>query len=212
MSSIAATRSVNQISPIDERIYHTSNLVGDWKGTWSLSQRPVEFKVINIKGQSAQVEYTHDGHTDRGNGVVDGHTITFGNVTIGTRDGKKAALEFSFGGGKKSALLDKTAATTDQDKLVGTWIGTSLSTGASVSVQVISIDGRDAQIKYNVNGRSSQGVGDVYKNAVNFDHVQISSTDGVHGQAIFPDGHKTEALAVTKYTADGKPATINKLA
>ena len=87
----------SQISPANERVYHQSYLLGDWKGTWTNSSQPVEFKVVNIRGDKAQVEYTHNGHTERGLGDVNGGTITFGNVTIGTRNGTKAALEFSVG-------------------------------------------------------------------------------------------------------------------
>src|SRR5262252_3048360 len=116
-------QSSSQISPANERVYHQSYLLGDWKGTWTNSSQPVEFKVVNIRGDKAQVEYTHNGHTERGLGDVNGATITFGNVTIGTRNGTKAALEFSVAGAKKTATLNKQAATADQNKLVGTWNG-----------------------------------------------------------------------------------------
>src|SRR6516162_3124059 len=107
----------SQISPAIERVYHQTNLIGDWKGTWKDSSRPVEFKVINIRGTQAQVEYTHDGHTERGVGSVDGATVSFGNVTIGTKNGSVAALEFSSGTSKMTAVLNKQAAATDQNKL-----------------------------------------------------------------------------------------------
>jgi hypothetical protein len=83
-------QSSSQISPANERVYHQSYLLGDWKGTWTNSSQPVEFKVVNIRGDKAQVEYTHNGHTERGLGDVNGGTITFGNVTIVTRNGTKA--------------------------------------------------------------------------------------------------------------------------
>ena len=108
MTTISPTTS--QISPATERVYHQSNLLGDWKGTWANTSRPVEFKVINIRGDKAQIEYTHDGHTERGLADVNGATITFGNVTIGTRNGSVAAFEFSVGGAKKTATLNKQAA------------------------------------------------------------------------------------------------------
>jgi hypothetical protein len=109
--------STSQISPATERVYHQSNLLGDWKGTWANSSSPVEFKVVNIRGAKAQVEYTHDGHTERGLADVDGATITFGNVTIATRNGSVAAFEFSVAGAKKTATLNKQAATVDQSQL-----------------------------------------------------------------------------------------------
>ena len=54
MTTISSTTS--QISPATERVYHQSNLLGDWKGTWTKSGQPLEFKVINIRGSTAQVE------------------------------------------------------------------------------------------------------------------------------------------------------------
>jgi hypothetical protein len=212
MSTIAATQSTNQISPANERVYHQSNLLGDWKGSWTKTHRPVELKVVNIRGNTAQVEYTHDGHTERGVATVNGSTITYGNVTIGTRDGKKAAMEFSFGTATMSAILDKAAAPADQNKLVGTWIGSSAATGQTATFQVLSINGRDAQVKYTVNGRSAQGVGDVYKNTVTFGKVQVSSDDGVTGKVIFAVGRNTFSLSVTKYTPKSGTSSVNKLA
>src|SRR5215813_13082703 len=121
MTTISPTTS--QIAPAMERVYHQSNLLGDWKGTWTNSSGAVEFKVINIRGAKAQVEYTHNGHTERGLADVDGATITFGSVTIGTKNGQKAVLEFSAGVAEQTAVLDKQAAPADQNKLVGSWSG-----------------------------------------------------------------------------------------
>jgi len=113
MTSIGSSQPANQISPVNERIYHQSNLLGDWKGTWTKNHQPLEFKVVGIHGDTAQIEYTHDGHTERGTGTVSAATITFGNVTIGTRDGTTAGLEFSLGTAKSTAILTKTAAPVD---------------------------------------------------------------------------------------------------
>jgi len=212
MSAIAATQSANQISPANERVYHQSNLLGDWKGSWTTNHQPVELKVVSIKADTAQVEYTHNGHTERGTGTVNGGTITFGNVTIGTRDGKKAALEFSFGTAKMGAILDKAAAPADQNKLVGNWIGSSAATGQTATFQVLSISGRNAQVRYTVNGQSAQGVGDVYKNTVTFGKVQVTSNDGSTGTVIFPVGRNTLSLSVTKYTPTSTANSVNKLA
>jgi hypothetical protein len=211
MSTIAATQGASQISPANERVYRQSNLQGDWKGSWTKNHRPVELKVVSIKGNTAQVEYTHDGHTERGAGTVNGSTITFGNVTIGTRDGKKAALEFSFGTAKMGAILDKAAAPADQNKLVGNWIGSSATTGQTATFQVLSISGRNALIRYTVNGQSAQGVGDVYKNTVTFGKVQVTSNDGSTGTVIFPVGRNTLSLSVTKFTPNSSASSVNKL-
>jgi hypothetical protein len=212
MSTIAATQGANQILPGNERVYRQSNLLGDWKGSWTKSHQPVEFKVLSIKGNAAQVEYTHDGHTERGAATVQGSTITFGNVTIGTRNGKKAALEFSFGTAKMSAILDKAAAPADQNKLVGTWIGSSAATGQTATFQVLSVSGRNAQVRYSVNGHSAQGVGDVYRNTVTIGKVQVTSNDGLTGKVIFPVGQNTLSLSVAKYTPRGTASSVNKLA
>jgi hypothetical protein len=213
MTSIGSSQPANQISPVNERIYHQSNLLGDWKGTWTKNHQPLEFKVVGIHGDTAQIEYTHDGHTERGTGTVSEATITFGNVTIGTRDGTTAGFEFSLGTAKSTAILTKTAAPVDQNKLVGNWIGSTVSTG--VSFRVLSIKGRDAQVQYTVNGRTVNGVGDVYKNTVTLGSVQVSADDGVQGTVTFPVGHSTLAVHVSKFTppsANSAGSSVNKLA
>jgi hypothetical protein len=210
MTAITSSQGGNQISPANERLYHQSNLVGDWKGLWSKNHQPVEFKVVNIRGNTAQVEYTHNGHTERGTASVNGGTIAYGNVTIGTRDGKTAAIEFSFGTAKMTGVLAKAAAPADQNKLVGTWTGASATTGASV--QVLSINGRDAQVKSTINGVSQQGIGTVYKNTVMLGKSQFSSNDGVNGTVTYQVGHQTLSLAVRRYTPPSTSTSLNKLA
>jgi hypothetical protein len=206
-------QSTSQISPATERVYHQSNLLGDWKGTSTRDHQPIEFKVINIRGSKAQVEYTHNGHTERGLADVNGVTITFGNVTIGTRNGKKAALEFSAGGAKWSAILDKQAASTaDQNKLVGSWAGYSGQNGHSASFTVLSISGKDAQVRYTVNGLTHQGTGTVYKNTVMFDGAQISSDDGKSGHVVFRDHNRSLTVPVTKLQTSSSSSSVNKLA
>jgi hypothetical protein len=214
MTSIGATQTRNQISPANERVYHQSNLLGDWKGSFSKNHQPIELKIVSINGQSAQVEYTHNGHTERGTGTVDGSTISFGNITIGTRNGTSAALEFSAGTAKMTATLTKTATPVDQNKLVGSWIGSSAT--QSATFKVVSINGRDAQVQYTVNGQTVTGVGDLYKNTVTLGKVQVSSDDGVHGTVTFPVGHSTLTLPVTKFipktTSSSAGSSMNKLA
>jgi hypothetical protein len=212
MTTISSTTS--QISPGTERAYHQSNLLGDWKGTSTRDHLPIEFKVINIRGTKAQVEYTHNGHTERGLADVDGATITFGNITIGTRNGSKAAFEFSAGGAKWSAILDKQAASTaDQSKLAGSWSGYSSENGHSASFTVLSVNGRDAQVRYTVNGVTQQGTGTVYKNTVMFDGAQITSDDGQSGQVVFRDRHQSLTVPVKKLkpASSSSTSTVNKL-
>ena len=209
---MTTVQSSSQISPADERVYHQSNLLGDWKGTWTKNNQPVEFKVINIRGSKAQVEYTHNGHTERGLADVSGATITYGDVTIGTRNGSQAALEFSVGTAKMSAILTKQASTTDQSKLLGSWSGYSTTNGQSAYFQVKSVDGRDATVTYTVNGTTQQGTGTVYKNTVMFGKAQMTSDDGEHGNVIVQVGHKTYSVPVTKYHAPSSSTSVNKLA
>ncbi len=204
--------STSQISPATERVYHQSNLLGDWKGTWKDTSRPVEFKVVNIRGSKAQIEYTHDGHTERGLADVDGATITFGNVTIGTRNGSVAAFEFSAGGAKKTATLSKQDATVDQNKLVGTWNGFSTSSGKSISFTVKSVDGRDAVVSWTVNGIAHQGAGSVLKNTVMFGKAQVTSDDGKTGSAVLQVGNISYPIPVTKYVPPSTSTAVNKLA
>src|SRR3569833_561529 len=136
---MAAIPSINQISPVKERMYHQSNLLGEWKGSWTANGSAVSFKVVNIRGSAATVEYTHNGHTERGIGSVNGATIDFGAVSFGTMDGKNAALIFSAGGGQASAILQKQAPPADDNKLIGSWSGFSGVSGKSVSFRVTSV-------------------------------------------------------------------------
>lgn len=217
MATVSTIPKGSQISPATERIYHQSNLIGDWKGAWQKNNRPVEFKVVNIRGDQAQVEYTHDGHTERGIASVDGATITFGNVTIGTKNGSVAALEFSSGTAKMTAVLNKQAASTDQSKLVGTFSGFSSKNGQSAFVQVVSVDGRDAQVRFSANGGAIQsGDAIVSGNAVMFGSIaQFTTSDGQNGNVIFKVGHSTYSVPVTLKTtsaSSSSSSSVNKLA
>jgi hypothetical protein len=216
MAAITSIPKGSQIAPATERVYHQSNLIGDWKGTWQNSPRSVEFKVINIRGASAQVEYTHDGRTERGVASVDGATITFGDVTIGTKNGSVAALEFSSGTAKKTAVLNKEAATTEQNKMVGSWSGFSKANGQSAFFQVVSVDGRDAQVRFTANGGTIQsGESIVYQNTVMFgSKAQFTTSDGQNGNVVFKVGTKTYSVPVTKNkpAASSSSSTVNKLA
>lgn len=199
MSTIATIQGASRISPVNEKLYHQSNLLGDWKGSFSNNHQAIDFKVLSINGSTAQIEYSHGGHKEVGVATVDQNLITYGNVTIGTRDGQKAALEFSFGTARQTAVLDKVAApAADQNRLVGSWIGSTDK--QSASFQILSINGRDAQVKYSVNGRGGQGVGDVVGNAVIFGKLVLSSSDGTNGKLIFPAPGQTLSLNVKKFT------------
>ena len=211
MTTISAA-STNIISPANERVYHQSNLLGDWKGTSKQNNMPVEFKVVNIRGNQAQVEYTHNGHTERGLATVDGATINFGDVTIATRNGSQAAFEFSTGTSKWTAILTKQSQTTDQNKLVGTWNGSSAQSGQAATFQVLSVNGLNAQVRYTVNGVLQQGTGIVSKNSVMFHGATVSTTDGTDGSIVFSSGHHTYTLTAKKAQTSSKSSSTNKVA
>jgi hypothetical protein len=190
--------SANQISPAMERMYHQSGLLGEWKGTWTANHSAVSFKVVNIRGAQATVEYTHNGHTERGIGSVNGATIDFGAVTLGTKNGKNAVLLFSAGGGKATAFLEKQAPAADESKLTGGWGGYSAENGKSASFRVLSVNGRDAQVSVTIDGVTRQGTGTVYKNVIMFEHSQISTDDGKTGKVVYRVGNKSFLVPVTK--------------
>jgi hypothetical protein len=203
VSGIAATSQASRITPINEKLYHQSNLLGDWKGSFKKTNQAVEFDVLSINGDTAQVAYTHNGHTERGTGTVSQNSTSFGNVTIATRDGKQAAFEFSFQlpgqiseSGVQTAVLAKDP--TAGNALVGSWTGATAD--HSVSFQVLSIDGRNAQVKFNIDGSSGHGVGDVDQNSVLFGKVAFSNIDGKNGKVTFQSGHQTFSLPVQKFT------------
>ncbi|WGD50388.1 hypothetical protein QA641_33070 [Bradyrhizobium sp. CB1650] len=206
------TQSTSQISPAMERIYHQSNLLGEWKGTWAGNNQAVAFKVVNIRGARAQVEYTHNGHTERGFGQVDGATITFGSITVGTKDGKSAALVFSAGGGKASAFLDKQAPPPDDNRLIGSWGGYSADNGKSASFRVLSVNGKEAQVSVTTDGITRQGTGIVYNNVIMFGQAQIATDDGKNGKVIYQVGTKSFAVPVTKYPPADSSSSVDKTA
>ena len=200
---LAVSTIASRISLVNEKLYHQSNLLGDWKGSFANNNQAIEFKVVSISGDTAQIEYSHNGHKEVGTANVDKNTITYGNVTIATRDGQQGALEFSFGIVRQAAVIAKVAApAADQNRLVGSWIGSSDT--QSASFQVLSISGRDAQVRYHIDGQSGQGVGDVVNNSVLFGKISFSSADGLNGKLIFQDpGQPLASLGVTKF----KPTT-----
>jgi hypothetical protein len=206
------TSSTNQISPANERIYHQSALVGDWKGNWAGNNQPVGLKVVNIRGARAQIEYTHNGHTERGFGDVNGATITYGNITVGTKDGKTLALVFAAGAGKQTATLQKQAPPGSDSNLMGSWGGYAADNGKSASFRVLSIDGKEATVSVTTDGITRQGTGYVYKNVIMFGQSQISTDDGKNGKIIYQVGNKSFAVPVTKYPPADSSSSVDKTA
>ncbi len=206
------TPSSSQISPANERVYHQSALVGDWKGNWAGNNQEVGFKVVNIRGARAQVEYTHNGHTERGFGQVNGALISFGPITVGTKDGKNLVLLFSAGGGQQTATLQKQAPPASDSNLMGSWGGYSADNGKSASFKVLSVNGNEAQVSVTTEGITRQGTGIVYKNVIMFGQAQISTDDGKNGKVIYQVGNKSFAVAVTKYPPADGSSTVDKVA
>jgi hypothetical protein len=204
--------STSQISPASERAYHQSNLLGEWKGNWAGNNQPVSFKVVNIRGARAQVEYTHNGHTERGFGEVNGAILTFGAVTVGTKDGKNLVLLFSAGGGKQTATLEKQAPPASDSRLMGSWGGYSADNGKSASFRVLSVNGNEAQVSVTTEGITRQGTGTVYKNVIMFGQSQIATNDGKNGKIIYQVGIKSFSVDVTKYPPADSSSSVDRTA
>ncbi|UPK33606.1 hypothetical protein IVB18_36260 [Bradyrhizobium sp. 186] len=206
------TQSTSQISPANERVYHQSALLGEWKGNWAGNNQAVGFKVVNIRGARAQVEYTHNGHTERGFGQVSGALITFGTVTVGTKDGKNLVLLSSAGAGKQTASLEKQAPPASDSRLIGSWGGYSSDNGKSASFRILSVNGNEAQVSVTTDGITRQGTGIVYKNVIMFGQAQIATDDGQNGKIIYQVGTKSFMVPVTKYPPSDTSSSVDKTA
>ena len=206
------TSSTSQISPANERVFHQSRLVGEWKGNWVGNNQPVSFKVVNIRGARAQVEYTHNGRTERGFGEVAGSLLTFGTVTVGTKDGKSLVLLSSAGAGKQTATLEKQAPPASDSRLMGSWGGYSSDNGKSASFKVLAVNGKEAQVSVTTDGITRQGTGYVYKNVIMFGQAQIATDDGKNGKIIYQVGTKSFMVPVTKYPPADSSSSVDKTA
>ena len=209
---MAIVQSTNQISPAMERVYHQSNLLGEWKGSWTANNQAVSFKVVNIRGAQATVEYTHHGRTESGIGKVNGSTIDFGPVTLGTKNGKNAVLLFSAGGGKATAMLEKQAPPANESNLTGSWAGYSADNGKSASFRVLAVKGNEAQVSVTTDGITRQGIGIVYKNVIMFGQSQISTNDGKSGTVIYQVGNKSFMVPVNKLPAVSTSSSVDRSA
>jgi hypothetical protein len=206
------TQSTSQISPANERVYHQSALLGEWKGNWAGNNQPVGFKVVNIRGARAQVEFTHNGRTERGFGQVSGSLITFGTVTVGTKDGKNLVLLSSAGAGKQTASLEKQAPPASDSRLMGSWGGYSSDNGKSASFRILSVNGNEAQVSVTTDGITRQGTGIVYKNVIMFGQAQIATDDGQNGKIIYQVGSKSFMVPVTKYPPADSSSSVDRTA
>lgn len=203
----------SQISPANERLYKQSNLIGDWKGSYTKLKQPVEFKILSIKGGTAQVEYTHNGHTDRGTATVDKNMVTFQNVTVATRNGQNAVIQLDAGSTKFNGVLtkDTTSGKAPDGPLVGTWTGTNSATGDVASFTVKSVNGKEADVSYTVNGITKSGTGSVYQNVVRLANAQVTVNPDGSGQISFTKLAQTFSIAAKK-ASTAQNSTLSKIA
>ena len=89
VASIASANTIiastgSQISKANENTYHQSNLLGTWTGTWKNDKKPITFKVLSIKGDTAEIEIGKNGTLKKAQATVSQNTITYGPYTMGT--------------------------------------------------------------------------------------------------------------------------------
>jgi len=133
-------------------------------------------------------------------------------VTIGTKNGKNAALVFSAGGGQASASLEKQAPPASDSRLMGSWGGYSADNGKSASFRILSVNGNEAQVSVTTDGITRQGTGIVYKNVIMFGQSQIATDDGQNGKIIYQVGTKSFTVPVTKYPPADSSSSVDKTA
>ncbi|MET4070823.1 hypothetical protein ABID58_005632 [Bradyrhizobium sp. S3.2.6] len=202
------TQSTSQISPANERMYHQSALLGEWKGNWAGNNQPVGFKVVNIRGSRAQVEYTHNGHTERGFAQITGSLITFGD---GRHQGRQEPRAVVLGGRRRQADRDagETGATGLRQPSYGKLGGYSSDNGKSASFRVLSVNGNEAQVSVTTDGITRQGTGIVYKNVIMFGQSQIATDDGQNGKIIYQVGTRSFMVPVTKYPPADSSSSVD---
>ena len=191
VASIASANTIiastgSQISKANENTYHQSNLLGTWTGTWKNDKKPITFKVLSIKGDTAEIEIGKNGTLKKAQATVSQNTITYGPYTMGTNDGTNGAIELQIGSVNQVGYLTKQtppATTTDPTHLVGSWSGVSPS-GQAASFNVKSVTGTSASVTYTVNGYTHTGTGtyDAKHNMITFQGTQI---------ALSPQGNAT---------------------
>ncbi|MDR3374826.1 MAG: hypothetical protein P4L98_13950 [Ancalomicrobiaceae bacterium] len=200
MSTVAAAYTTNgsYISSVDQRLYKQSNLLGSWKGT--MGGKPITLKVTSIKGSTAQVEFDHGATKEHGTATVSQNTLTYGSMTIGTKNGTNGVMIFTAGTTQQAYQLTKdTTADQPSSKLVGTWSGSDPTTGAAMTFNVKSVDGKTAQVVATAGGNKKQtGTADVMNDIVRIGYTQISSSDGKTAHAMYKQGNQYLALTLTK--------------
>jgi len=193
----------SQISKQAETLYDQSNLLGTWSGKWSSGNQAFSVKVDKITGATAEIEYTHNGTTQKQQATVSQNTISFGSITLGTKNGTNGAAELQVGSFTSTATLTKSAppatSTTGTNKLIGSWSGLT-SSGNAASFTVKSITGTSADVTYAVNGITNSGTGtyNAANNVISFGGAQIALTPTGDANVVYTSLGSTYSVPVTK--------------
>ncbi len=214
-SNAAISASGSQIPKQEEQLYTQSNLIGTWSGNWSANKQPITITVLKITGATAEIQYTQNGNTQKAQAQVSQNTISFGNITIGTKNGTNGAAELQVGSFTETATLTKTSATpTDPNKLVGSWSGLT-STGNAASFTVTSVAGTSATVNVTVDGIIHKGTGtyNAANNLITFAGTQLALKSDGSANVTFSQLGQTYAVPVTKAsTAASKTSTVSTFA
>jgi hypothetical protein len=199
----------SQISKANETQYDQSNLLGTWSGAWSTNKQAFTVKVDKITGATANIEYTHNGTTQKLQATVSQNTISFGDITLGTKNGTQGAAELVSGSFTSTASLKKTApaatTATPSNNLVGSWSGLT-STGNAASFTVTSITGSSASVTYTINGITNKGTGtyNAKNNVITYGSAQIALTPEGTANVVFKSLGSTYSVPVKKASTTTK--------
>ena len=216
MAAITSIPKGSQISPATERVYHQSNLIGDWKGTWQKNRSPsssrsstsgapaprsnIPMTDIPSGGSAASTAPPSSSATSRSAprtvgrraGIFLGHREEDRGPQQGGRAGRPEQA-----GRKLERLFERQRP---ERVLPG---------------RVRRRPGCAGQVHRQWRQPSSPATAIVYQNTVMFgSKAQFTTNDGQTGNVVFKIGNKSYSVPVTK----NKPAasslrhTVNKLA
>ncbi len=110
-------------------------------------------------------------------------------------------------------MLDKdaTASKKPDGPLVGTWTGTDNKTGDVANFTVKSVNGKEADVSYTVNGITRKGTATVFQNVVRLGDVQITINPDRSGKISFKKLAQTLSLPATPVKSAAN-STVSKFA